>query len=372
MSDDYDLLVVGAGFSGAVCARRCADEGFRVIIVDKRSHIGGNAWDQYDEHGVLIHPYGPHIFHTNAVRIIRWLSRFTTWRFYEHRVLAYVDGKYYPIPVNKTTISRVFKTKFTSEEEVARFLHSIADNRQEKTSEDVVLNRVGPLLCDMFFRNYTRKQWNLDLSELAPSVAARIPVRTNDDDRYFSDTYQFMPAEGYHNLFSNMLTHPNITIQLDYNFKRNKTEIKARHVVFTGPIDEFFDYSEGKLPYRSLHFEHYHVPGIGERDFVQPAPVVNYPGFEPYTRISEFKQITGQIVKGSSLVREYPLQDGDPYYPIPTKEAEILYKRYTELASQTKKVSFVGRLANYRYYNMDQAIAAALKESERLVAILSK
>lgn len=355
-----DILIVGAGFAGAVCARELAEAGRKVLVIDKRSHIGGNAYDRIDEHGVLIHPYGPHIFHTNSRRIFEWLSRFTDWRFYEHRVLAQVEGQLLPIPINRTTINRLYGLDL-DEAGVAAWLEKVREPRDPiRTSEDVVLNSVGRDLCDKFFRGYTRKQWGLDLSELSAGVAARIPTRTNDDDRYFTDTYQFMPADGYTALFRRMLDHPNITVQLNTDYFTLRHQIEANHTVYTGPIDAFFDYCYGPLPYRSLRFEHQHLPDV---EWFQAVGTINYPNEHDYTRITEFKHLTGQRHSGTSIVKEYPQAQGEPYYPVPRQENEVLFKRYEELAKKRSDVSFVGRLAQYRYYNMDQVVGAALKLS---------
>jgi len=369
-SHQANILVVGAGFAGSVCARELADAGYKVQVIDRRSHMGGNAWDTYDEKGFLIHPYGPHIFHTNSRQVMAWLSRFTEWRFYEHKVLADVKGEYFPIPINRTTLNQVFKKNLT-EAEVPEFLESIRQPRSPiKSSEDVVLNSVGPQLCDMFFRGYTQKQWGLDLSELSAGVAARIPVRTNDDDRYFADDYQFMPAKGYGAMFEKMLNHPNIELSLGQNFEPAQIDAAIRHTIYTGPIDAFFNYKFGKLPYRSLRFEHFHESNVAESENAQVAPVVNYPMAHAYTRITEFKQLTGQTKAGSSLVKEFPQSEGDPYYPIPRPENDALFQRYSEAAEALKDVSFVGRLAQYRYYNMDQVVAAALKKASNIKELL--
>lgn len=370
-SDFPDVLVVGAGFAGAVAGRRLADAGHSVRMIDRRPHIGGNAWDETDAHGVLVHPYGPHIFHTNSRRVMAWLSRFTDWRFYEHRVLARVDGRHFPIPINRTTLNAVFGLEL-EEADVPAFLESIREPRAPlRSSEDVVLNSVGSRLCDMFFRGYTKKQWGRDLSELSSSVAARIPVRTDDDDRYFGDGFQFMPRDGYGAMFARMLDHPRIEIALGQDYASEPSRSTARHTVYTGPIDEFFDYRFGPLPYRSLRFEHYHTDSVGEDGFVQPAPVVNYPNEEEFTRITEFKQLTGQRCAGSSLVREYPSAKGDPYYPIPCAENEALLKQYEAEAVKWPTVSFVGRLAQYRYYNMDQVVASAIKVADSVAERLT-
>lgn len=361
---DFDALVVGAGFAGSVCARELAEAGWRVLVVDARPHIGGNAHDTRDAAGLLIHPYGPHIFHTNGKRIFEYLSRFTHWRFYEHRVLASVDGGLYPIPINRTTINRLYGLELDEAGVEAFLAERRTDRTPARTSEDVVLNSVGADLCEKFFRGYTRKQWGLDLSELAAGVAARIPTRTNDDDRYFTDSFQFMPAEGYTRMFERMLDHPGIEVRTGVAYVRAQTRPPRRRTIYTGPIDAFFDHCHGKLPYRSLRFEHEHLPQV---EAFQPTGTVNYPNDHAYTRITEFKYLTGETAPGTSIVREYPAAEGDPFYPIPRPENEALYQRYKALAEQTPDVSFVGRLAQYRYYNMDQVVGAALALCNRLL-----
>lgn len=359
-----DVLVVGAGFAGAVSAHVLAEKGRKVTVIDKRSHIGGNAYDKYDENEILIHPYGPHIFHTNSKKIIEWLSQFTEWRFYEHRVLASVENKLLPIPINRKTINELYGQDL-DEQGVAEWLEKVREPKEKiLTSEDVVLNSVGRDLCDKFFRGYTKKQWGLDLSQLSAGVAARIPTRTNDDDRYFTDTYQFMPAEGYTAMFQKMLDHPNITVRLETDYLEIRNSIEANHTVYTGPIDAFFDYCYGKLPYRSLRFEHQYLV---DTDKFQEVGTVNYPNDFEFTRITEFKHLTGQVHKGTSIVKEYPNADGDPYYPIPRAENQGLFEKYRELADGLSDVTFVGRLAQYRYFNMDQVVGAALKISESVL-----
>jgi UDP-galactopyranose mutase len=352
-----DILVVGAGFAGSVIAERYAAEGKSVVIVEKRDHIAGNAFDQFDEAGVLVHRYGPHIFHTNSPHISDYLSRFTEWRPYEHKVLSVVDSKYFPVPINRTTINRLYGLDL-DEEGIAQYLESVRTHRSPVTnSEDVVLNNVGRDLCDKFFRGYTRKQWNLDLSELSPAVAGRIPVRTNDDDRYFTDDFQKMPSEGYTKMFERMLNHPNIRVELGTDFTSLNGRIRADKVFYSGPIDSYFDHRFGKLPYRSLSFEHEH---LSDRSQFQEVGTVNYPNDFDFTRITEFKHLTGQSHAGTSIVREYPKSEGDPYYPIPTPEHLALFRKYSELAGAEKGTYFIGRLAEYRYYNMDQVVASAL------------
>jgi UDP-galactopyranose mutase len=358
------LLVVGAGFAGSVVSRELAEASWKVRVIDKRPHIAGNAYDELDEHGVLIHRYGPHIFHTNGERIAAYLSRFTEWRPYEHRVRGVVDGVAYPFPINRDTINRLYGLDL-DEAGAADYFERAREVREPViTSEDVVLNSVGRDLYEKFFLNYTRKQWGLDPSALKAGVAARIPVRTNSDDRYFTDTFQAMPADGYTRMFEHMLDHPSISVQLGVEFDRREMADSYDHIVYTGPIDAFFDYRFGPLPYRSLRFEHEHLSGV---EAYQETGTINYPNDHAYTRITEFKHLTGQVHPGTSIVREYPEAQGDPYYPVPSVENEALFKRYEALANAETGVTFVGRLAQYRYYNMDQVVGAALAAARALV-----
>lgn len=353
-----DVLVVGAGFAGSVIAERCASAGKSVLVIDKREHIGGNAYDERDAQGLLVHRYGPHILHTNSPAVSEYLSRFTDWIPYEHRVLAFLDGQLYPIPINQTTVNRIYGLQL-DEAGVAAFFERVREPREKvTTSEDVVLSSVGRDLCEKFFRGYTRKQWGLDLSELSALVAARIPVRTNSDDRYFTDSFQKMPSDGYTKMFARMLDHPKIRVELGTDFKLVRDRIEYGTLFYTGPIDEYFLFCYGRLPYRSLRFEHEHLSGTSK---FQPVGTVNYPNDEAFTRITEFKYLTGQKHAGTSIVREYPLADGDPYYPVPRPENQELFRRYKTLADAERGVHFVGRLAQYRYFNMDQVVAAALK-----------
>ncbi len=352
----FDYLIVGAGFSGSVIAERLASDGKKVLVIDKRNHIGGNAYDHYDEHGVLVHKYGPHIFHTNSREVFEYLSRFTQWRAYEHRVLASVDGQLLPIPINLDTINKLYGMNLNSFE-AEEFFKSLAEPKEYiNTSEDVVISKVGRVLYEKFFRNYTRKQWGLDPSELDKSVIARIPTRTNRDDRYFTDTYQAMPLHGFTRMFENMLNHSNIKVMLNTDYREIEKAIPCREMVYTGPVDEFFEYRFGKLPYRSLEFKH----ETHNTQVFQAAPVINYPNEHLYTRVTEFKYLTGQEHAKTSIVYEYPQAEGDPYYPVPRPENQEVYKQYKALAESIPGVYFVGRLATYKYYNMDQCVAQAL------------
>lgn len=358
----FDYLIVGAGFAGSVLAERLASTGKKVLIIEKRNHIGGNAYDYYDKAGILIHKYGPHIFHTNSKEVFDYLGQFTEWRPYEHRVLASVDGQLVPIPINLNTINKLYGLNLSSEQ-----VESFFDSRAEKidrvkTSEDVVISKVGRELYEKFFRGYTKKQWDLDPAELDASVTARVPTRTNKDDRYFTDTYQAMPMHGYTKMFENMLDHPNIKVMLQTDYKEVVDSIPFKYMIYTGPIDSYFDYCYGKLPYRSLEFRFETI----EAESFQPTGTVNYPNEQPYTRITDFKYLTGQKHPKTTIVYEYPQADGDPYYPIPRPENAEIYRKYQQLAAQMDNTFFVGRLATYKYYNMDQVVAQALTLFKKL------
>jgi UDP-galactopyranose mutase len=363
----YDYLIVGAGFAGSVLAERLASQhGARVLLIDRRDHVGGNAYDEPNEAGILYHKYGPHIFHTNSEQVVDYLSQFTEWRPYEHRVRAVVRDKLVPIPINRTTLNALFDLDLKTDAEAAEYLASRAEPVDEiRTSEDVVINAVGQELYELFFRGYTRKQWGLDPSELDKQVTSRIPTRTNTDDRYFSDTFQAMPLEGYTKMFQRMVDHPLIDVRTGVDFAELRPHAHeiAEHIIYTGPIDEYFDFRFGKLPYRSLKFDHQTL----DEEWHQPVAVVNYPDEKvPYTRISEYKHLTGQEAPVTTITYEYPSAEGDPYYPIPRPENQELFKKYEALADATDNVTFVGRLATYRYYNMDQIVGQALATFRRI------
>ncbi|MFN2451819.1 MAG: UDP-galactopyranose mutase [Candidatus Dormibacteria bacterium] len=361
----FDYLIVGAGFAGSVIAERLASQGDkRVLVVDRRPHIGGNAFDEYDEHGVLIHRYGPHIFHTNSVDVVGYLSHFTEWRPYQHRVLASVDGRLLPMPINLDTVNQLYGMNLTSFE-LADFFAGVAEPcDQVRTSEEAVVSKVGRDLYNKFFKNYTRKQWGLDPSELDSSVAARIPFRTSRDNRYFSDRFQMMPLHGYTRMFQRLLGHPNIKVMLNTDWREVDGLVPYKEIVYTGPVDEFFAYRHGALPYRSLEFEF----RTEEREVAQAAPVINHPNDFDFTRVTEMKYLTGQVHPKTTLIYEYPRAEGDPYYPIPRPENAELYRRYRANAESTPGVHFVGRLATYRYYNMDQVVAQALTTARTMLA----
>ncbi|MBP1804804.1 UDP-galactopyranose mutase [Rubellimicrobium aerolatum] len=364
-SRPYDVVIAGAGFAGSIMAERLAEgSNKRVLVVDKRPHVAGNAYDLHDKAGVLIHQYGPHIFHTNSEQVVDYLSRFTAWRPYEHRVLAKVGEKLLPMPINRTTLNGLYNLNLQSDEDAAAFLAAQAEPVEDiRTSRDVVVNAVGRHLYETFFQGYTRKQWGLDPSELDKSVTSRVPTRTSLDDRYFTDTFQAMPKEGFTRMFERMLDHPNIDLALGTDFHDLKAGDLAPLTIYTGPIDAFFGHRFGPLPYRSLQFRH---ETLDQRRF-QEVAVVNYPAQEvPFTRVTEYKYLTGQVHDRTSITYEYPSAVGDPYYPIPRPENAALFKRYEALALQRDDVIFLGRLGTYRYYNMDQVVGQALATYRRL------
>ncbi|SFZ84699.1 UDP-galactopyranose mutase [Devosia enhydra] len=364
----YDYLIVGAGFAGSVLAERLAsDGGKRVLLCDRRPHIGGNAYDHFDRAGILVHKYGPHIFHTNSEDIVAYLSRFTAWRPYEHRVLAAVGDHRVPMPINRTTLNTLYGLGLASDAETEAFLQGRAEAVDPISSaRDVVVSQVGSELYRTFFEGYTRKQWGLDPSALDKAVTARVPTRFNTDDRYFLDRFQAMPLHGYTAMFEKMIDHDGIELALGVDHRELRNQRLAPHTIFTGPIDEYFDHRFGALPYRSLAFRH---ETLDQRRF-QPVAVVNYPAPEvPYTRITEYKHLTGQVHRQTSITYEFPQDDGDPYYPIPRPENAALYKRYEALAHEHPQVTFVGRLGTYRYYNMDQVVGQALATYRRMSSV---
>jgi len=361
----YDYLIVGAGFAGAVMAERLASQlNKKVLLVEKRNHIAGNAYDEYDEYGILVHRYGPHIFHTNSKEVFDYLSQFTEWIQYEHKVLAKIGNELYPIPINRLTINKLYNLNLETEEEVKNYFESVKEKRFPiLNSEDIIVNQVGKDLFEKFFRHYTKKQWDLEAKELSPSVCGRIPVRTNDDNRYFTDKYQFMPKDGYTKMFEKMLNHKNIEVILDTDYKSILESVKFDKMIYTGPIDYFFDYKFGKLPYRSIMFE---FKNYSNR-YLQACAVYNYVQKDvEFTRVCEYKHLTNQPSDSSTLSYEYPSFEGEPFYPIPTEENKRLYSLYKKESEQLKTVIFCGRLAEYQYYNMNQVIVNSLNIIKRL------
>ncbi|MEA2786955.1 MAG: UDP-galactopyranose mutase [Candidatus Eremiobacteraeota bacterium] len=360
----YDYLVVGAGLAGATIAERLATQlGAAVLVVDKRPHVAGNTHDPLDDSGLRYHRYGPHIFHTNAQHVVDYLSAFTQWLPYEHRVLARVDRKLVPIPINRTTINLLYGHDLDSTG-IAAFLEARAEPiARIENSEQAIVARVGRELYAKFFRGYTRKQWGLDPSELDATVCGRIPTRTSDDDRYFTDAFQAMPAGGFTAMVRAMLDHPKIEVVTNCDFSSAADRASFNHLIYTGPIDEYFEYRFGALPYRSLRFEF----ETRDVEWVQPVGCINEPEEGvPFTRTTEYKHLTGQQHPKTILSREYPAGEGDPYYPIPRPDNRELYRKYATLAAAQRHVTFVGRLAEYKYFNMDQVVASALVTFEEL------
>lgn len=375
------FLIVGAGFSGLVAAHRLSNAGHTCTIVDRRPHLAGNAHDSKDKSGVLIHNYGPHYFRTNSQRILDYLSTFTEWHPVDYTIKSHTEGRYWSFPINLNTFEELMGKPATTadfEAYIAKHRHDIPD---PKNSEEVILSQVGSRLYELFFEGYTLKQWKLHPRELDPSVCGRIPIRTNRDDRYLAEKFQALPKHGYTALLENILADsPNTTLHLNTDFNEAREKLPHDHLVFTGAIDEYFGRKYGALPYRSLRFEHesftaeqlvQREPISGKAGFWQPAMQVNYPGKEvPFTRIVEIKHATGQKIGTSTIVREFP-DDWDsskePYYPIPTPESAAAYQKYAALAEAETNTTFIGRLATYRYYNMDQVTGMALAASEKLI-----
>lgn len=365
---DYDIIIVGAGISGAVIAERYASMlDKKVLIIEKRDHVGGNCYDYYDEGGVLISKYGAHLFHTNHEDVWKYVNRFSDFTPYEHKVLASVDGKLVPVPVNITTVNNLLGTNIKNEKEMDEWLSkNQVKNDNPKNGREAALARVGEKLYEKIFRNYTKKQWDKYPEELDATVLNRIPVRNSFDDRYFSDSHQGQPSEGYTKLFEKLLSHPNITVKLSTDFFNIKDMVTKREkLFFTGPIDQFFDFKyskEDKLEYRSLKFEF----ETYDKEFFQQNSVINYPNENDYTRIVEYKYFTGQTHPKTTISKEYSVDyipgKNDPYYPVPNPKNSKIFSKYQKEAKKLEKsgVYFVGRLANYKYFNMDQAFKNAL------------
>lgn len=354
-----ETLVVGAGLAGSVMARRLAESGEHVLVVDRREHVAGNCYDHPDEYGVWVHEYGPHVFHTNAEKVWAWLSRFTEWRPYEQRVLANVGGVFYPFPINRSTLEQFFGVTLKDEQAAQDLLEDKAEVLERVvTSEDVCVSRFGRELYDAFFRGYTRKQWDLDPSQLDRSVCARIPIRTDRDDRYFTDRWQAVPRDGYTAMVARILDHPLIRVELGTD-GLGLVPYRTGRVVWTGAVDELWDYCLGRLPYRSLRFS---LRSERRGDLAQPCAGINYPDADvPWTRDTEFRHITGQRGEWTTILREFPSAEGDPYYPVPADENRLLYERYRRLTErEMPNVTLVGRLARYQYLNMDQVVGQAL------------
>lgn len=359
----YDYVVVGAGITGITIARVLAEVRGKVLIVDRRNHIGGNCYDEYDEHRILIHKYGPHILHTNHKEVWDFLSRFTEWIRYQHRVRIYVDGKLLPFPINLDTINRLYNLNLDSNQMGAYLDRVKVDLNAITNSQEAIVSKVGTDLFEKFFKNYTLKQWGIPAERLHSSVCERIPVRFNHDDRYFNDRYQGIPIHGYRKLFERMVSYKNIYIMLQTDYSEIANDIKYNRLIYTGPIDEYFDYCYGKLGYRSIYFDFRNC----RIDSFQDVAVVNYPNDYDFTRITEYKKLTGQKAESTTISLEYPCNDGDPYYPIPTPGNYQLYKKYLTEAKKLNNIFFAGRLGTYRYINMDIACLKGIGIAQELL-----
>ena len=360
---NYDFLIVGAGLAGSILAERLNSVGKKVVLIDKRDHIGGNCYDYYDSSGVLVHRYGPHYFRTNFLEVKDYLSKFTDWKMHEYRIKASIDDSLYPLPINRDTLNKFFKISLRTEKEAKEFLNSKRSViKKPINAEEQVLAFAGREIYEAFFKNYTIKQWGIHPRELDASVTARIPIRTNTDDRYVDDLFQAMPADGYCKMFEKLLK--NIDVVLKTDFKKAKTRFKFGILLYTGPIDEFFSYKYGRLPYRSLRFrfETYN------KEFYQGWSQINYPNDYKYTRVVEIKHATGQIIPKTTIVKEYPCEKGSPFYPIPNPDNQKIYLRYKKAADKLDNVHFIGRLGQYRYLNMDQVAKEALGLFEKLTS----
>lgn len=356
----FDYLIVGAGLAGCTLAERLANALHKkVFVVEKRNHIGGNCYDHYNEHGILIKPYGPHIFHTKIKRVWEYLNQFTSFNNYVHRVIANVGGKEVYFPVNLDTMEKLKQQRFTPESLQAYFEEKRIkiDEKDIKNSRDLVLSQVGEEIYELFVKHFTKKQWGVYPEELDPLVLRRIPVRYNRDTRYFDDPWQGIPTHGYYRIFEKMLDNKKIHLLLQTDYKEILRDIKFDKMIYTGPIDYYFDYLYGKLPYRSIQFK---FETLDIEQF-QSASVVNYTVDKDYTRITEFKHFYLQQHAKTTICYEYPTNEGDPYYPIPREDNQKLYEKYKAEADKLKNVFFIGRLAQYKYLNMDQVVNRALE-----------
>lgn len=366
MPKHFDFLIAGAGFAGAVLAERLASQlGKKCLVVERRGHIAGNAYDHHDKAGVLVHDYGPHYFRTNSQRVIDYLTQFTEWHPVDYKILSWTDGRFWNFPINLNTFEQLIGRPSTTEEMEAQLAKWRVKIDKPANSEEVIVSQVGWKLYEMFFKNYTRKQWHRDPKDLDPSVCGRIPIRTNRDDRYLSEKFQALPKHGYTAMFEKMLANPNIEVRLNTDYRDARSQVQFDHLIYTGPIDEYYDHCFGHLSYRSLRFEAETL----NQEFFQPAMQINYPNDHDFTRIVEIKHATGQKIPATTIIREHPQDFGpgrEPYYPIPAPDTKELYQRYALRAEAEEKVSFVGRLATYRYYNMDQIVAMALTEFEKV------
>lgn len=366
---NYDVLIVGCGLAGATCARVLAEKGYKVLILEQKKHIGGQVYDYKNDAGITVHQYGPHIFHTNSKTVWDFVSRFSDFHQFQHRVLSFADGNFIPFPINRETLNAVFGENLTTED-VPIFLQKEVEkstfNANIESFRDAVVSQVGEKLYGLFFEKYTEKQWNCKPDELSPELAGRIPVRNNNDCRYFTDKYQGIPTNGYTEMVKNIINHDNIYLLLGCDFNMIKDKVEDKKIIYTGELDQFFDCKHGKLTYRSVKID---FKTLDTQQF-QPAPVVNYPNDYDFTRITEFKQMTGEISNKTTICYEYPSAEGLPFYTVPDKKNNDLRKKYMEDVKElesTGRFLFIGRLAEYKYYNMDAVIYSAISRLEKWI-----
>ncbi len=360
----YDYLVIGAGLSGAVAAERLANKGRRVLLVEKRKHIGGNVYDEFNKDGILVHKYGPHVFHTNNKRVFDYLSRFTEWKPYEHKVMAFSGNNYYPFPINRVTINKVFSKNLKTIRETQDFVKNLSMEEGNKSNnQNIIIKKIGRTLFEKFYLHYSRKQWGKYSGELFGLAFERIPVRFNSDSRYFQDKFQFMPAEGFTRMIENILRHKYIDLILNTDYKKIINKVKFDFIICTASIDYFFDFKFGKLNYRSIKFKW----KTFNKEHIQPAAVINYTDpLIPYTRTTEYKYITGQQSEKTTIGIEFPMEKGERFYPVLTGRNKKLYNKYKYYAGKISNLIFLGRLGQFKYLNMDQAVLSALKVTEKL------
>jgi UDP-galactopyranose mutase len=373
MRDSYDYLIVGAGLSGLVLAERLGSLGRSCLVVEKRDHIGGNCHDRKDRNGLFFHVYGPHYFRTNSELVRTYLSRFTEWNDAKYRVNVFAGGRYWSFPINLGTYRQFSGDPSATEEDFKAYLaRSAVPIASPANSKEAILSAVGVDLYEFFYKGYTQKQWGRPAEALDASVCRRIPIHTGLDERYFRDEFQALPKLGYHPMFEAILEASKADLRLETDYRELLPKVRYRHLIYSGPLDEYFDCKFGPLPYRTARYalEELDEADVPAGGFVQPVLQVNYPGSEAFTRTVELKHVTGQQSRCSNLVREFPAEyrpgESDPNYPIPGPESDSLAALYRGLAEKETGVTFIGRLAQYRYLNMDQVVGAALHTFEKL------
>ena len=356
-----NVLVVGAGISGCVAARMLAEKGYEVLLVDRRNHVGGNAYDAKNAAGITIQMHGPHIFHAKDAKVWDFLSRFTGWRYYQHRAMAYVEGRHVPVPINIDTVNQLYGL-FHDAESIGRFFEANrAPIDKPRSLREAVIGRIGEDLYDLLFRNYTKKLWGVDGDALPASLAGRQSARLNRDDRCYAEPYQGIPEHGFAAMFAAMLDHPGIEVRLNCPYRELPDDCKRLSTIYTGCIDEYFGHRFGRLPYRSLRFFY----KTYDYEWHQPVATVNFPNDYEFVRATEFKHWTRETSKQTTVVYEHPRDEGEPYYPLPTLDARELYQKYAEAAKALKGIHFVGPFGSYRNMDMNHAALETMDVVEK-------